>query len=117
MKLPLISLLALFSINVSAVGLEAETKQFCAKIKTCTLAQIQTEQVPPEMEAMLTPMIDKMCQEMMASVAEADTQKGAEAEAAACMTSMTALSCDAIMSGKAETTECQALEAKSSQAD
>jgi hypothetical protein len=113
MKLPYAVLVLLFSANASAAGIEAKSKQFCEKIKTCTLAQMEGQDIPPEMEEMLTPLIDKMCTEMMASVDTSNSDKSLEEEGIACMDSMTALSCDALMSGKAETKECAALEAKS----
>lgn len=115
MKLNYAALLLLLSFNASAAELEAETRQFCEKIKTCALAQIQGEEIPPEMEEMLVPMIDSMCKEMISSVDEMRGDKALEADAAACMNSMSALSCDAIMSGEAETKACMALEKKAEQ--
>ncbi len=117
MKLNYAALLLLLSFNASAAGLEAETKQFCEKIKTCAMAQIQGEEIPPEMEEMLVPMIDNLCKEMISSVDIAGGNKDLEADAAACMNSMSALSCDAIMSGEAETKACVALEKKVEQAE
>ena len=106
MKLYYVAVLGLLSFNAAAGDMETKSQQFCEKIRSCTLAEMASQDVPPEMEAMLKPLIDGMCTKMMAEMEAEEVPKALEDDAMACMDSMNALSCSALMNGEAETKAC-----------
>ena len=115
MKLYYVAVLALLSFNATAGDMEEKSTQFCEKIRSCTLAEMASQDIPPEMEAMLKPLIDGMCTKMMAEMKADETPKALEDDAMACMDSMNALSCSALMNGEAETKACSGFQKKAEQ--
>jgi len=95
----------------TASSLTEATKTLCSKIKSCTTAQLQQQQLPPQMLQMMTAMLDESCAKTIAPYANKATNAGLEKKAIACINSINALSCNALMNtSEAETGECRALE-------
>lgn len=115
MKLYYIAVLGLLSFNATAGDMEAKSQQFCEKIRTCTLAEMESQDIPPEMESMLKPLIDGMCTKMLEEMKAEETPKALEDDAMACMDSMNALSCSALMNGEADTKACSDFQKKAEQ--
>ncbi len=116
MKLSLLIITLLFSLT-SLADYQEQTQQFCEKIKHCVIDQLQQQTITPEVEAMMMPAVNQMCDEMSRSFMQQamELPQDLEADVTACMDSMMALSCTAIMDGGAETPACTTLQQKSSQ--
>jgi hypothetical protein len=81
------------------------------------LEEMAGSDITPDIEAMAKPMIDGMCAQLKQSIiSESEAVPvDIEVELMACMDSMTALSCSALMNGEAETPACVALQKKADQ--
>lgn len=114
--LPLLFLLTLPGITRATSFTEA-TQTLCNKIKSCTTIQLKQQQLPPAMMQMMTAMLDETCAKTIAPYARKATNAGLEKKAIACINSINALSCDALMNtSEAETSECRALEKAANEA-
>jgi hypothetical protein len=100
-----------------ANSLTQATNTLCSKIKSCTTAQLKQQQLPPAMLQMMTAMLDESCAKTIAPYADKASNVGLEKKAVACIKSINALSCNALMNtSKAETGECKALEKAANEA-
>ena len=98
-------------ISEAALGL-------CEKVKSCAMAQIAQEDLTPELRQMMQPMLDTMCANMQAKVAEVDVGHPLHAPAAACMRSMEALTCEMMQDPQhMKTSECEAYEEMAKETD
>lgn len=82
----------------------------CEKVKACSMAEIEEEDLTPEMRQMMQPMLDNMCANMNARVQDVPTGHALYEPAVACMRSMAALSCEQMQSQQVNTPACQAYE-------
>lgn len=114
--LPLLILLTLPGI-ATANSLTEATNTLCIKIKACATAQLSQQQLPPAMLQMMTAMLDESCAKTIAPYADKATDAGLEKKAVACIKSINALSCNALMNtSEAETDECKVLEKAANEA-
>ncbi|MEP1471898.1 MAG: hypothetical protein ABJK20_10200 [Halieaceae bacterium] len=85
----------------------------CEKVKACSMAQIDQEDLTPELRQMMEPMLENMCTNMQARVQEVPVGHELYQPSVACMRSMEALSCEAMMdSEQFATPECKDYEQK-----
>jgi hypothetical protein len=98
------------SMTDAALGL-------CEKVKSCAMAQIDEQDLTPEIRQMMQPMLDGMCANMQSSVGEFSPGHPLYVPAEACMRSMETLSCDMIQDpAQVETPECQKFTAMAKEA-
>lgn len=84
----------------------------CEKVKSCAIAQMGEQDVTPEMQKMIQPMLDNMCANMSASMPEVAKEHALYKPAMACMNSLEALSCEQMQEGTgSETPACKEYEA------
>ena len=123
MKILPISLIALAlclsSLTTSAQTLEQASDALCEHMKQCIFAGMAGEQMTPEMEQMMKPMLDNVCSSMRAGFTQAgQAQKSHKLykPATQCMASMTKLSCQEIENMESKSTaECAEYEHLSKQ--
>jgi hypothetical protein len=110
--LPSAVILCLLSFqSVRADDISEAALGLCEKVKSCAMAQIAEEDLTPELRQMMQPMLDTMCANMQAKVADVDISHPLYAPAAACMRSMEALTCEMMQdSQQMQTSECEAYE-------
>lgn len=96
--------------NAAADALVEASQGLCDSIKTCALSQIASQDLTPEIRAMMEPMLENMCAAMNSKVQEVPTSHGLYRPALACMRSMQALTCEQMQS-QTSTPECQQYEA------
>lgn len=91
----------------------------CVKIKSCSLAEVQKQQLSPEMEAMMNAMFDGMCKTWMQPYGVALGQAGLEDKAEACIDSVVSESCEDLVGaqGRFRTDECDEFEAAAEESD
>ena len=83
----------------------------CEKVKACSMAQVNEEDLTPELRQMMEPMLENMCANMQARVQAVPEGHTHYAPAVACMDSMSALSCEQMMSSEQVVTpECREYE-------
>ncbi len=114
MKTPLIAAaLAAFAVlPVAADEMADAALELCEKVKACSMAQIDKEDLTPEIEAMMKPMLDGMCANMQSRVAVVDTSHPMYDVSLSCMSSMSELTCDQMMNeNQVVTPECEEYEA------
>ncbi|MBT8115050.1 MAG: hypothetical protein KJP04_06705 [Arenicella sp.] len=102
--------LILCVLSVPAVAeLDQATARMCEKIKTCSLAEIEKQDLPAEMAAMMTAMFDGMCVTWVKPFAQTLGDAGLEKKAEACIDSMVAQSCETLMQSEGDFTspECE----------
>lgn len=93
--------------NVGADSLESAANDLCEKVKSCSLAELNQQDLTPEMKAMMEPMLENMCAAMRQGIQEVPVEHELYASAVACMRSMANLSCaDFQDESKVETSEC-----------
>jgi len=86
--------------------------ELCETVKACSLAQIDPQDLTPEIEAMMKPMLDGMCANMQSRVASVNTAHPMYDVSLSCMRSMSALSCDQLMNeNQVVTPQCEEYEA------
>ena len=115
MKLLIILIVSLASLNVTATDFDKEITQLCDKLKTCTLAEIGASNISPEMELMMKPMIDNICKQMIEQFNSTDIEGIQKEDAISCIKSMSALSFNDLKGDAAETQACADLEKKYNQ--
>lgn len=85
----------------------------CENVKACSLAQIEEEDMTPEMRQMMEPMLQNMCANMRRGVQNVDQGHPLYESAVKCMRSMAELTCDQIQDQSfVETPACQEYQAK-----
>lgn len=101
----------LISVSLSA-DLKSDLDQMCTKVKTCSIAEIEKENLPPEMRAMMEQTFNGMCQSMAQPYASTINNADLQAQASACIQSFLTLSCDQLMNsdGNFESAECKEFE-------
>jgi hypothetical protein len=94
--------------TASADDLTEAAGALCEKIKVCSMAQIDQQDLTPEMREMMEPMLENMCVSMKQGVQEVPTGHELYQPAVECMRSMAALSCDDFQDdSKVETPACK----------
>jgi hypothetical protein len=97
----------LCTASVAADSLESAANDLCEKVKACSLAELNEQDLTPEMKAMMEPMLENMCAAMRQGIQEVPVEHQMYAPAVACMRSMASLSCaDFQDDSKVETREC-----------
>lgn len=97
-KILLISLTLLLSQTAQA-DLVKEGKVLCEKIKSCAVVEIDKQQISPDERAAIMNVFDTQC---IASVQKYEKDVGAaglESKAQACLESLQAQSCNALIAG------------------
>ncbi|NND83105.1 MAG: hypothetical protein HKN50_11810 [Gammaproteobacteria bacterium] len=89
--------------------LQKAMDSMCDKMKTCSVAEIKKQELPPEMAPMIEAMFDGMCKTWMGPYAEALGKAGLEDKAEACVESVVSESCEDLMSREGDFTspECE----------
>lgn len=102
--------IALFSTGVVADDMQGSLNKLCKTIQHCAMEQAGSN-ANKEMQALLQPMLDAMCQQMEQGYTEALTeQPQLESKALACVQSLAALSCDELLSRQDEESVTKACE-------
>ena len=106
------ALAAIVALPAEADDIGDAALELCEKVKACSMAQIDKEDLTPEVEAMMKPMLDGMCANMQSRVAVVDSSHPMYDVSLRCMRSMSALSCDQMMNESPTVTpECEEYEA------
>lgn len=108
-------IIAIFLLMLSAsanADLDGATADLCEKIKTCSLAEIEKQNLPEEMTGIMTAMFDGMCQTWVKPYAETLGNAGLEKKAEACIDSMVSRSCQTLMEAEGEFTSAECEEFK-----
>lgn len=101
------------AVPVMADEIGAAALDLCEKVKACSMAQINEEDLTPELRQMMEPMLENMCANMQAGVQEVPSGHELYQPAVDCMRSMAALSCEAMMdSEQMVTPQCKDYEDK-----
>jgi len=100
-----------FSVSAVADDYSDASLALCEKVKSCALAQMDSQEVTPEVRQMMQPMLDSMCTSMLASVPEVAKSHAMYEPAVACMKSLDALSCEEMQGdGGSKTAACMEYE-------
>ncbi len=99
------------SINANSEEFGDQALALCDKVKQCALAQMGTQELTPQMRQAVVPMIENMCSSMQAQFQLFPANHELYEPALACMTSMSALPCEALMEGAVETPQCEEYQA------
>jgi hypothetical protein len=87
------------------------TQALCEKVKSCAVAQMAGQDIPPETRQMMQPMLDSMCTQINAKVGEVPTGHPLYKPAVACMESMNSLTCEEMQDAAGMATpECEEYE-------
>ena len=88
-------------------SLESAGADLCEKVKTCALAEIDKQDMTPEMREMMEPMLENMCVGMRQGMDQVPMDHQLYKPAVACMRSMANLSCTQLQDGnQVQTPEC-----------
>jgi hypothetical protein len=99
------------SLSVQAEELVDAATALCETVKTCSMAQVAKEDLTPEMQQMMEPMLENMCTAMRSGVQDVPTGHGLYEPAVACMRSMAALTCEQLQDEQqVETDACKEYE-------
>ena len=80
----------------------------CEKVQSCVMAQINQEDLTPELRQMMEPMVNNMCSQMQTRVQDVQNSHPLHKPAVACMRSMEALSCEDMRdTSRLQTPECE----------
>ena len=83
----------------------------CQKQRSCVMAQMGSQEMPPQMRQMMLQMVDGMCQSLQQNyVTAGDQGHPLYAQATACMRSLSEMSCQTLEDGQVDTPECQEYE-------
>jgi hypothetical protein len=96
-----------------AADFQSQSLQLCEKIKSCALSELEGQEMSAEMKSMVMSSMDGMCDMMTAQYSEySGAEQYAELyqQAAACMESLSSLSCSELMEGESRTPACIELE-------
>lgn len=114
---PIVTLFCIiFSLGISPAyssdeELQKASAQVCEKMKSCALAQLQGQNLPPGMQEMITQTIDGMCAQVQQRYQLDLAQHSYYKPTLACLNSISQLSCNDIQNiDKALTTECATLQ-------
>ena len=102
--------LSLQALQQPAVADELEdvSLQLCEKVKSCALAQMQEQDLTPEMREMMQPMLEGMCANMQGKVDDVPRDHRLYKPALECMRSMANLSCEEMQNAdQVRTPECE----------
>ena len=105
-------ILAFMSITTVMADIDQQSLQFCEKIKSCALQELDGQELSADMEKMIMSSMDGMCN-AMAEEFNSENAQGYEdlrQETQVCMDSLSSLSCSALMNGETDTPACIALE-------
>lgn len=110
MRMALVILFLSIAPAVMAADFESQSLQLCEKIKSCSLAELEGQEMSAEMKSMVMSSLDGMCDIMAAQYSGAEQYTELQQKVAACMDSLSSLSCAALMNGDSETPTCIELE-------
>lgn len=108
-----VAVLSAFAVMpVTANEMADAALELCEKVKACSMAEIDQEDLTPEIEAMMKPILDGMCANMQSRLAVVDPSHPMYDVSLSCGRSMSALSCDQLMNAnQVVTPECEEYEA------
>ena len=107
----LFALTLLMPMLVSAQEIVEAASGLCEKVRTCAMAQIDKEDLTPELRQMMEPMLDNMCANMQSKVQEVAVGDDLYQPAVDCMQSMQALSCEDMQDpARMQTAQCESYE-------
>jgi hypothetical protein len=113
----IVTLLTLPALPTLAEEFSDVALQLCEKVKSCAIAQMNQEEMTPEMRQMVQPMLDNMCVSVQSGVEEVPKDHALYPQGLACMRSLAQLSCEQIMEMEDSTTaECRKYEEMAGQA-
>jgi hypothetical protein len=114
---PILVILLFSTSQVIADTIDQQSLQLCEKIKSCAATEIEGEDMTAEMKAMVMSSMDGMCMAMASEFSNDRVKKYAELrkQGAACLTSLSTLSCSQLMNGDTNTPACIALEKSTAQ--
>lgn len=110
------SILIIVLLSVSqwtvADNLAQQTMQLCEKIKSCALAELDGQELPADMKAMVISSMDGICAAMSTEFNNDNIKEYEELgkQAQACMSSLSSMSCASLMDGENDTPACKELE-------
>jgi hypothetical protein len=95
-------------LPVAADELQDVSLQLCEKVKSCALAQMQEQDLTPEVREMMQPMLEGMCTDMQGKVEDVPRDHPLYKPALECMRSMANLSCAVMQDAdRVRTPECE----------
>lgn len=110
-RLALLPLLSALCVNSVADDLGDAARGLCDAVKSCALEQIAREDLTPEMQQMMEPMLENMCTTMQANVQQVPAGHPLYKPAVSCMRSLESLSCEQMQAlDRTTTPECQEYE-------
>ncbi len=87
--------LSVTAANVDKLGDTAT--RLCDKIKSCAVAQLEQQQLTPEMRQMIAPSLEGMCKGVRTRVHEVKLDPAMQDAAIACMKTMASAGCEAFV--------------------
>lgn len=110
-RLALLPLLSLLCVHAAADDISDAAQGLCDAVKSCALEQISKEDLTPEIQQMMEPMLENMCTTMQANVQQVPAGHPLYEPAVACMRSLESLSCEQMQNlDRTTTPECQEYE-------
>ena len=97
-KLSLLLLTLLFSVTANA-DLKQNGAKLCKKIKSCAAVEISKQQISPDERDAILNIFDTQCIQSVQKYEDDLGNAGLESKAKSCLTSLTDLSCEALISG------------------
>jgi len=94
---------------VLAADMEQRSSQLCEQVKSCVLADLEGQALSAEIKSMVTSSMNGMCDVMAAQFSTVKGDEDLQQQAAACMDSLSSLSCAELTKG-VETPACIVLE-------
>ena len=105
------ALTLLMPMMVGAEEIVEAASGLCEKVRSCAMAQIDKEDLTPELRQMMEPMLDNMCDNMQSKVQEVEVGNALYQPAVDCMRSMEALSCEDMQDpSRMQTPQCESYE-------
>jgi hypothetical protein len=102
-----VAIALLMAAPVAADDISSAATDLCEKVKACSMAQIEKEDLTPEVRQMMEPMLENLCASMRGGVKEVPAGHELYQPAVECMRSMANLSCEEFQdSAKVETPQC-----------
>ncbi|RKZ87786.1 MAG: hypothetical protein DRQ39_03650 [Gammaproteobacteria bacterium] len=100
---------------VMAADFESQSLQLCEKVKSCALAELEGQELSPDMKLMIMSSMNGMCDMMTEQYSGAEQYAELHQQAASCMESLSSLSCSELMEGKSRTPACIELEKRAAE--
>lgn len=97
-KLSLFLFTFLFTVTASA-DLKQDGAKLCKKIKSCAAAEIEKQPISPDERDAILNIFDTQCIQSVQKYEDALGSAGLESKAKSCLTSLTNLTCDSLISG------------------